>query len=71
MTARVTAVHRERYELMCESGELPAGRWQSYILLKREAKFSDDRTGALREKYAKTKAIALWNKQRKKDSGKK
>jgi ribosome biogenesis GTPase len=56
---------------MCESGELPAGRWQSYISLKREARFSDDKSGALREKYARTKAIALWNKQRKKDSGKK
>ncbi|MDR1328034.1 MAG: ribosome small subunit-dependent GTPase A [Oscillospiraceae bacterium] len=54
-----------------ESGELPAGRWQSYISLKREARFSDDKSGALREKYARTKAIAVWNKQRKKDSGKK
>ena len=47
-------------------GELSAERWQSYLALKREARWSDDPTGALREKWARNKAIAQWSKQQKK-----
>lgn len=48
-----------------ESGELSLDRWNSYIGLKREAKFSDDKAGYLRQKEKWGKDIALWNKQKK------
>ena len=51
------------------SGELPIERWNSYINLKREAKYSDDKTEYLRGKQQKHKEIAKWNKQRKKNGG--
>jgi len=50
-------------------GELPAERWESYRKLKREARWSDDPTGALQEKWARNKAIARWSKQQKKNGG--
>lgn len=48
-----------------ESGELSLDRWNSYNGLKREAKFSDDKAGYLRQKEKWGKDIALWNKQKK------
>jgi len=50
-------------------GELPAQRWESYRRLKREARWSDDPEGVLREKWAQNKAIAQWSKQQKKTGG--
>jgi len=35
-----------------EIGELPKERWESYLKLKREANFSDDKEGYLRQKTA-------------------
>lgn len=46
-------------------GELSAERWKSYLMLKREARWSEDPTGALREKWARNKAIAQWSRQQK------
>lgn len=52
-----------------KNGELPLERWNSYINLKREAKFSDDKVGYLREKQQWQKEIAKWGKQMKKSGG--
>ena len=49
-----------------ESGELSAERWNSYLNLKREARFTDDKSGYLRQKKQRDKSIALWSKQNKK-----
>ena len=48
-----------------ENGELSPERLESYLKLKREARWSDDPEGALREKWAKNKAISRWSKQQK------
>ena len=48
-----------------ETGELNRDRWESYRKLKREARWNDDPEGALREKWARNKAIAQWNRQQK------
>ena len=52
-----------------EACELSIERWESYLALKREAKYSDDRAGFLREKQQRNKSISMWSKQRKKDGG--
>ncbi len=44
-------------------GRLSQERWDSYLQLKQEAKFVDDKAGALREKEEKFKSIARWSKQ--------
>ncbi len=49
-----------------DSGELPRERWESYLQLKREAKFSDDKAGYLRQKQQWQKEISMWNKHHKK-----
>lgn len=48
------------------SGEISEERWNSYLQLKHEAKYSDDKTGYLREKQQWHKSLAKWNKQKKK-----
>lgn len=48
-----------------ENGELPLERWISYLQLKREAKFSDDKVGHLRDKQQWHKEIAKYNKSKK------
>ncbi len=52
-----------------ESGELPFERWNSYINLKREAKFSDDKGAYLHQKQQWNKDLARWGKQMKKNGG--
>lgn len=52
-----------------ESGELSEERWNSYLILKNEAKYSDDKAGYLRKKQQWHKSIAKWNKQNKKNRG--
>ena len=47
-------------------GDLPQERWESYLQLKREAKFSDDKMGYLRDKQQFHKSLAKWSKQNKK-----
>jgi len=49
------------------SGALSRERWESYIKLKKEAKFSENKTDYLREKSAWGKSIAKWSRQRKKN----
>ena len=49
-----------------ESGALDASRWESYKSLRREALYAIDKTAAMKEKYARNKAIAKWSRQRKK-----
>ncbi|KLU59522.1 putative ribosome biogenesis GTPase RsgA [Peptococcaceae bacterium CEB3] len=53
-----------------ENGELPPERWNSYLNLKREAKFSDDKGAYLRQKQQWHKELAKWGKQMKKNGGK-
>ncbi|MDR1630519.1 MAG: ribosome small subunit-dependent GTPase A [Oscillospiraceae bacterium] len=52
-------------------GELPAERWQSYLRLQKEAKYSSDRPAALREKKQWHKSIAKQNKQLQKNKARK
>lgn len=52
-----------------ESGELSQERWNSYLQLRHEAKYSDDKSAYLRQKQESHKEIARRNKQRKKDGG--
>lgn len=49
-----------------ERGELPQSRWESYLRLKKEAGFSGDKAGYLREKEKRFKDIAKSVKQMKK-----
>jgi len=49
-----------------ENGELSPERWDSYLNLKREAKFSDDKDSYLRQKQQWHKEIAKRSKQKKK-----
>jgi len=50
-------------------GELSKERWESYLRLKREAEFSDDKAGYLRQKQQWHKNLAKWSRQRKKNGG--
>jgi ribosome biogenesis GTPase len=52
------------------SGELSRERWEHYNNLRREAKFTEDKSGFLREKSAKLKYIAMRSKESKKKGGK-
>ncbi|MCL2085073.1 MAG: ribosome small subunit-dependent GTPase A [Oscillospiraceae bacterium] len=49
------------------SGRLSEARWENYNTLKREARYTVDKTSAMREKWARNKSIAKWNKQMKKE----
>ncbi|MCL1819320.1 MAG: ribosome small subunit-dependent GTPase A [Oscillospiraceae bacterium] len=50
-----------------ESGELPRERWESYLKLKREALYADDKAAAIRAKNAWGKSISVWSRHQKKD----
>lgn len=52
-----------------ERGELPAERWDSYLRLKREARYSDDRAAYLRAVRQRSKAIAAGQRQSSKNGG--
>lgn len=47
------------------NGELSRERWKSYINLKTEAKYSDDKIAFLRQKQQRNKNIAKFNRQKK------
>lgn len=47
-----------------ESGELSEERWESYNRLKKEAKYSDNKSSALHEKHVQQKEIAKLNRKR-------
>ncbi|PKM61608.1 MAG: ribosome small subunit-dependent GTPase A [Firmicutes bacterium HGW-Firmicutes-21] len=53
-----------------ENGALPAERWESYLQLKKEAKFTDDKAGYMKDKQQWQKDIAKWCKQNKKNGRK-
>jgi len=48
-----------------ECGELSPERLESYRRLRREARWSEDPTGALQEKWARNKTIARWSRSQK------
>jgi ribosome biogenesis GTPase len=50
-----------------ESGELSSERWESYLKLKREARFSNNKVGYLRQKQQWHKNLAKKTKQMKKN----
>ena len=51
------------------NGKLSQERWNSYLKLKREAEFSENKAGSLNEKKERNKAIAQWSRQYKKNEG--
>ncbi|WP_242985376.1 ribosome small subunit-dependent GTPase A [Vallitalea okinawensis] len=48
-----------------EIGELSEERWNSYLQIKSEAQFVNNKARCLREKDARNKSIAMWNKKKK------
>ena len=52
------------------NGELSNERWESYIKLKAEAKYSDDKSAFLRHKQQRNKNIAKFNRQKKSENKK-
>ena len=52
------------------NGELSRERWKSYMSLKSEAKYSDDKGSFLRQKQQRNKNIAKYNRQKKSESKK-
>ena len=53
-----------------ENGELTRERWESYLALKKEARYSDDKEGFLRDKREWHKALSKGTKQLKKTNPK-
>ncbi|MBQ2806633.1 MAG: ribosome small subunit-dependent GTPase A [Clostridia bacterium] len=53
-----------------ESGELTLSRWESYLALKKEARYADDKEGFLRDKREWHKALSKGTKQLKKSNPK-
>ena len=53
-----------------ESGELSRERWESYLALKKEARFADDKESFLREKNEWHKSLSKGTKQMKKSGQK-
>lgn len=54
-----------------ESGALPQARWESYLRLRREARFTGDKMGALQDKWRRNKEIAKASRQRKSEERRK
>lgn len=57
-------------KMAIESGELALSRWESYLALKKEARYSDDKDAFLRDKREWHKSISKSSKQLKKTSPK-
>ena len=51
------------------SGELDTERWQSYLKLKNEAKYADDKVAFMKERQQRCKAGAIQHKRNKKNGG--
>ncbi len=51
------------------NGELSKERWSSYLQIKRETKFADDKAGFLLDKSKRNKSIAQLSRQNKKNGG--
>ena len=45
-------------------GEITGERWESYLKLKREALYAENKLAAMREKSARNQGIAVWSRQR-------
>jgi ribosome biogenesis GTPase len=54
-------------KMAVESGELPQERWESYLNLKRDASFSEDKAEYLRKKSARNQEMAIWWRKNKSD----
>ena len=50
-----------------KDGELSDDRWQNYLKLKHEAKYTDDKIGFMRERQQWHKSLAKWSKNMKKN----
>ncbi len=50
-----------------ENGELSDDRWQSYLKLKHEAKYVDDKIGFMQERQQWHKSLAKWSKNMEKN----
>lgn len=53
------------------NGELSRKRWESYVSLKTEAKYSDDKTAFLRQKQQRGKEISKFSRQKRSEGQKK
>lgn len=53
-----------------ESGDLPLERWESYLALKKEARYSEDKEGFLRDKREWHKSLSKGTRQLKKTNPK-
>jgi ribosome biogenesis GTPase len=62
--------NRVRVKEALESGELSRERWESYLRLKSEARYTDDKAGFLSLKQKRFKGIAKQVKQMEKDNRK-
>ena len=51
-----------------KNGEITRERWDSYLKLKREALYAENKLMAIREKSARNQGIAVWSRQRRKIS---
>ena len=49
-----------------KNGEIAQERWDSYLKLKREALYAENKLKAMREKSARNQDIAIWSRQRRK-----
>lgn len=47
-----------------EEGELPKERWESYLNLKKEVRYAEDRAAYMKDKQKWAKDINKWNKQK-------
>ena len=54
--------------LAIESGEITQERWDSYLKLKRETLYIENKAAAMREKSARNKDISAWVRRRKKET---
>lgn len=52
------------------NGELSRERWESYIKLKTEARYTDEKSAFLRKKQQRNKSIAKFNRQKKSEDKK-
>jgi ribosome biogenesis GTPase len=50
------------------NGELAAERWDSYMKLKRETLYVEDKAAAMRDRNARFKEISQWVKNRDKET---
>ena len=57
-------------KIAIESGELARERWESYLALKKEARYSDDKEGFLRDKREWHKSLSKGTRQLKKTNPK-